>query len=42
MSAVVGDRTLIRVMAAVFACITAWSIPGPDRGGPGFVILADQ
>ena len=41
-SAVVRDRTLILVITSVFARVGARSIPGLHRGGPGFVILADQ
>jgi hypothetical protein len=36
--AVVRNRTLIRVMTYAFARVGARSIPGPHRGGPGFVI----
>jgi hypothetical protein len=36
--AVVRDRTLIRFMTSALARVGARSIPGPHRGGPGFVI----
>ncbi len=40
--AVVRDRTLIRLMTYSPTRITARSIPGPHRGGPGLVVPADQ